>query len=222
MSYGGRIDSDPHASSMLSATSYSGQHAPSILGAAPRRNVDDLLYSQNASNPGYGVSLPPGRDYASGKGIHGNAMDLDYPGNLLPHGGPTDRKDDRASYLREFELREDERRRDRLRDRDRDRERDKERERLRERDREREKEREKERMLERREKERERERKRALEVRPERTPVRSSKDPRSTSKDPRGSSLTKEGKSSRRDSPLRALHRWMIFLFLRPAQVLNN
>ncbi|KAL5100195.1 hypothetical protein RYX36_004522 [Vicia faba] len=207
MSYGGRIDSDPHASSMLSATSYSGQHAPSILGAAPRRNVDDLLYSQNASNPGYGVSLPPGRDYASGKGIHGTAMDLDYPGNLLPHGGPTDRKDDRASYLREFELREDERRRDRLRDRDRDRERDKERERLRERDREREKEREKERMLERREKERERDRKRALEVKPERTPVRSSKDPRSTSKDPRGSSLTKEGKSSRRDSPHRGLHR---------------
>ncbi|XP_058777326.1 protein SHORT ROOT IN SALT MEDIUM 1 isoform X1 [Vicia villosa] len=207
MSYGGRIDSDPHASSMLSATSYSGQHAPSILGAAPRRNVDDLLYSQNASNPGYGVSLPPGRDYATGKGIHGTAMDLDYPGNLLSHGGPTDRKDDRASYLREFELREDERRRDRLRDRDRDRERDKERERLRERDREREKEREKERMLERREKERERDRKRALEVKPERTPVRSSKDPRSTSKDPRGSSLTKEGKSSRRDSPHRALHR---------------
>ncbi|XP_012568287.1 protein SHORT ROOT IN SALT MEDIUM 1 isoform X2 [Cicer arietinum] len=204
MSYGGRIDSDPHASSMLSATSYSGQHAPSILGAAPRRNVDDLLYSQNVSNPGYGVSLPPGRDYASGKGLHGSAMDLDYSGNLLSH----DRKDDRASYLREFELREEERRRDRLRDRDRDREREKERERLRERERDREKEREKERLLERREKERERERKRALEVRLERTPVRSSKDPRGTSKDPRGSSLTKEGKSSRRDSPHRvALHR---------------
>jgi len=216
LSYGGRIDSDPHASSMLSATSYSGQHAPSILGAAPRRNVDDLLYSQNASNPGYGVSLPPGRDYASGKGIHGNAMDLDYPVSLLSH----DRKDDRASYLREFELREEERRRDRLRDKDRDRERDKERERLRERERDREKEREKER-LERREKERERERKRALEVRLERTPVRSSKDPRSTSKDPRstskdprGSSLTKEGKSSRRDSPHRgALHRWILMIF---------
>ncbi|GAU37649.1 hypothetical protein TSUD_220750 [Trifolium subterraneum] len=211
MSYGGRIDSDPHASSMLSATSYGGQHAPSILGAAPRRNVDDLLYSQNASNPGYGVSLPPGRDYASGKGIHGNAMDLDYPANLLSHGGSTDRKDDRANYLRDFELREEERRRDRLRDRDRDRdrdrERDKERERLRERERDREKEREKERM-ERREKERERDRKRALEVKLERTPVRSSKDPRSTSKDPRGSSLSKEGKSSRRDSPHHgALHR---------------
>ncbi|TKY69650.1 Cell division cycle and apoptosis regulator protein 1 [Spatholobus suberectus] len=206
VSYGGRMDSDPRGSSMLSATSYSGQHAPSILGAAPRRNVDDLLYSQNASNPGYGVSLPPGRDYASGKGLHGNAMELDYPGNVLSHGGHTDRKDDRASYLREFELREEERRRERLRERERDREKEKERERLRERDRERE--RERERILERREKERERERKRALETRHERTPARSSKDPRGTSKDPRGSSLTKEGRSSRRDSPHHgALHR---------------
>lgn len=216
------MDSDPRGSSMLSATSYSGQHAPSILGAAPRRNVDDLLYSQNASNPGYGVSLPPGRDYASGKVLHGNAMELDYPSNVLSHGGHTDRKDDRASYLREFELREEERRRERLRERDRDREKDKERERLRER--EREKERERERILERREKERERERKRALESRHERTPARSSKDARATSKDPRGSSLTKEGRSSRRDSPHHgAIHRWilMIFLFLRPALVLN-
>lgn len=209
---------------MLSATSYSGQHAPSILGAAPRRNVDDLLYSQNASNPGYGVSLPPGRDYASGKGLNGNAMELDYAGNLLSHGGHNDRKDDRASYLREFELREEERRRERLRERERDREREKERERLRERQRERERERERERILERREKERERELKRALEIRLDRTPVRSSKDPRGTSKDPRGSSLTKEGRTSRRDSPHHgALHRWilMIFLFLCPALVLN-
>ncbi|RZC24418.1 protein SHORT ROOT IN SALT MEDIUM 1-like [Glycine soja] len=206
VSYGGRMDSDPRASSMLSATSYSGQHAPSILGAAPRRNVDDILYSQNASNPGYGVSLPPGRDYASGKGLHGNAMELDYPGNVLPHGGHTDRKDDRASYLREFELREEERRRERLRERERDREKEKERERLRERERERE--RERDRIMERREKERERERKRALETKPERTPARSSKDPRGTSKDPRGSSLTKEGRSTRRDSPHHgALHR---------------
>ncbi|XP_057726340.1 protein SHORT ROOT IN SALT MEDIUM 1 [Arachis stenosperma] len=203
LSYGGRIDSDPRASSMLSAASYSGQHAPSILGAAPRRNLDDLLYSQNASNPGYGVSLPPGRDYASGKALHGNAMELDYPGNALSRGGHNDLKDDRASYLREFELREEERRRERLRERERDREREKERERLREREREkeRERERERERILERREKERERERKRALETKRDRTPVRSSKDPRGTSKDPRGSSLTKDGRSSRRDSP---------------------
>ncbi|CAJ1932020.1 unnamed protein product [Sphenostylis stenocarpa] len=206
VSYGGRMDSDPRGSSMLNATSYSGQHAPSILGAAPRRNVDDLLYSQNASNPGYGVSLPPGRDYASGKGLHGNAMEIDYPGNVLPHGGHTDRKDDRASYLREFELREEERRRERNRERERDREKEKERERLRERERERE--RERDRIMERREKERERERKRALETKHERTPVRSSKDPRGTSKDLRGSSLTKEGRSSRRDSPHHgALHR---------------
>ncbi|KAE9605540.1 putative Cell cycle and apoptosis regulator protein [Lupinus albus] len=230
MSYGGRMDSDPRASSMLSAASYSGQHAPSILGAAPRRNVDDLLYSQNASNPGYGVSLPPGRDYASGKGLHGNAMELDYSG--------VDRKDDRASYLREFEQMEEERRRERLRERDRDREREKERERLQ--DRERERERERKRILERREKgkarEKERERKRALETKIELTPVRSSKDPRSTSKDPRStskdprstskdprstskdlhstskdprpSSLSKDGRSSRRDSPHRStLHR---------------
>ncbi|KAK7348760.1 hypothetical protein VNO80_23419 [Phaseolus coccineus] len=206
VSYGGRMDSDPRGSSMLSATSYGGQHAPSILGAAPRRNVDDLLYSQNASNPGYGVSLPPGRDYASGKGLHGNAMEIDYPGNVLPHGGHTDRKDDRASYLREFELREEERRRERLRERERDREKEKERERLRERERERE--RERDRIKERREKERERERKRAAETKHERTPARSSKDPRVTSKDLRGSSLTKEGRSSRRDSPHHgALHR---------------
>lgn len=216
------MDSDPRASSMLSATSYTGRHAPSILGAAPRSNVDDLLYSQNASNPGYGVSLPPGRDYASGKGLHGNAIELDYPGNALSHGGHNDHKDDRASYLREFELREEERRRERLRERDRDKEREKERERLREREREREHERE--RILERREKERERERKRVLEAKHERTPVRSSKDTRGTSKDPRGSSLTKDGRSSRRDSPHHgSLHRWilMIFLFLRPAVVLN-
>ncbi|GAU37652.1 hypothetical protein TSUD_220780 [Trifolium subterraneum] len=151
MSYGERIDYEPNASSMLSATSYRGQHALSILGAAPRKNVDDLFFSQNASNPGYG-------------------------------------EDDRASYLRDFELRVEQRRWDRLRDRDRERDRDKERdkelERLRERELDREKECEKERM-ERREKERDRDRKRALEFKLERTPVRSSKDP-STSKDPRG------------------------------------
>ncbi|KAK4263478.1 hypothetical protein QN277_028877 [Acacia crassicarpa] len=204
--YGGRIDADPRGSSMLSAASYSGQHAPSILGAAPRRSVDDLLYSQSASNPGYGVSLPPGRDYASGKGLHGSAMESDYSESVLSRSMHKDHKDDRASYLREFELREEERRRERLREREREREREKERERLRERERERE--RERDRILERREKERERERKRALDARRERSPLRSSKDPRATSKGPsgtpkgpRGSSLTKEARSSRRDSP---------------------
>ncbi|KAF7828032.1 cell division cycle and apoptosis regulator protein 1 [Senna tora] len=209
LSYGGRMDTDTLGSSMLSATSYSGQHTPSILGAAPRRNVDDLLYSQSTSNPGYGVSLPPGRDYASGKGLHGSGMESDYTGSVLSRAGHNEHKDDRAGYLREFELREEERRREHLRERERDREREreKERERLRERDRERARERERLERLERREKE-ERKRKRALEARRERSPVRLSKDPRATSKgprgaskDPRGASLTKEGRSSRRDSP---------------------
>lgn len=198
---------------MLSAASYSGQHAPSILGAAPRRSVDDLIYSQGASNPGYGVSLPPGRDYASGKGLHGSGMESDYSGSMLSRSMHKDNKDDRAGYLREFELREEERRRDRLREREREREREKERERLRERDRERE--REKERIWDRREKERERERKRASDARRERSPLRSSKDPRATSKDPRGSSLTKEARSSRWDSPHHEIsHRWILVILI--------
>lgn len=203
------MDADPRSLSMLGASSYSGQHTPSILGAAPRRNVDDLMYPQSSSNPGYGVSLPPGRDYATGKGLHGPSLDSDYPSSVLPRGGHSridERKDDRASYLREFELREEERRRERLRERERDREREKERER--ERDREREREREKEferqRILDRREKERERERKRAFEIRRERTPLR-------VSKDRRGSSLLKEGRPLLRDSPHHeALHRWIL------------
>lgn len=209
------MDADPRSLSMLSASSYNGQHTPSILGAAPRRNVDDLMYAQSSSNPGYGVSLPPGRDYATGKGLHGPLLDSDYRSSVLPRGGHPridERKDDRASYLREFELREEERRRERFRERERDREREKERERERERERdrerererEREKERERKRIMERREKERERERKRAFEIRHERTPPR-------VSKDRRGSSLSKEGRPLRRDSPHHeALHRWIL------------
>lgn len=203
------MDADPRSLSMLGASSYSGQHTPSILGAAPRRNVDDLMYPQSSSNPGYGVSLPPGRDYATGKGLRGPSLDSDYPSSVLPRGGHSrinERKDDRASYLREFELREEERRRERLRERERDREREKERERERERDREREREKECQRqfILDRREKERERERKRAFEIRRERTPPR-------ISKDHRGSSLLKEGRPLRRDSPHHeALHRWIL------------
>ncbi|XP_035540200.1 protein SHORT ROOT IN SALT MEDIUM 1-like [Juglans regia] len=199
LSYGGRMDADPRSLTMLSASSYSGQQAPSILGAAPRRNMDDLMYTQSSSNPGYGVSLPPGRDYATGKGLHGTSLELDYPSSTLSRGGPTridDHKDDKAGYLREFELREEERRREHLRERERDREREKERERERERERDRER-----RILERREKERDRERKRGLETKHNRTPPR-------VSRDRRGSSLAKEGKLLRRNSPHRdALHR---------------
>ncbi|KAF4396755.1 hypothetical protein F8388_004723 [Cannabis sativa] len=208
ITYGGRVDADSRNISLLGASSYNTQHAPSILGAAPRRNADDLVYAQSSSNPGYGVSLPPGRDYAMGKGLHASSLETDYPSSVLPRSGHAridELKDDRASYLREFELREEERRRERLRDRERDREREKERDRDRDREREREREkerdRERERILERREKERERERKRALEVRRDRSLPR-------VSRDRRGASLLKEGRPLRRESPQReALHR---------------
>ncbi|KAG5531791.1 hypothetical protein RHGRI_026421 [Rhododendron griersonianum] len=207
MSYGGRIDADPCSLSMLSGSSYTGQHASSILGAAPRRNVDDLMYAQSSSNPGYGVSLPPGRDYASGKGLLDASLDMDY----LRGGHPRIDKDDRVGYTRELERRE-ERRKEHLREREKDRERDKERERERERDRQRkrERERERERILERRDKERDRERERGPEVRRERgadnrreqTPPRISKD----RAERLGTSLTKD--LPRKDSPHHeALHR---------------
>lgn len=190
---------------MLSGSSYSGQHASSILGAAPRRNVDDLMYVQSSSNPGYGVSLPPGRDYATGKGLLDASLDMDYL-----RGG----KDDRGGYARELERRE-ERRKEHLREREKDRERDKERERERERDRQRkrERERERERMLERRDKERDRERERGPEVRRERgadnkreqTPPRISKDPVE-----RGASLLTKDLPIRDSPHHEALHRWIL------------
>ncbi|KAK8534602.1 hypothetical protein V6N13_080942 [Hibiscus sabdariffa] len=191
--YGGRIDADPCISSLLSSSSYGGQ-TPSILGAAPRRNVDDLMYPLSSTNPGYGVSLPPGRDYGT-KGLHVTTIESEYPDSTLSrshHPRIDERKGDRAGYLREFEMREEERRREHLREREKDKERERERERLRERDRER----ERLRILERREKERERERKRALEVTRERTPPR-------VSRDHRGPSLTKEVRPLRRESPRR-------------------
>uniref|UniRef100_A0A803MUC0 EF-hand domain-containing protein n=1 Tax=Chenopodium quinoa TaxID=63459 RepID=A0A803MUC0_CHEQI len=203
VSYGGRLEADPRVSAVGNSP-YGGQPAPSILGAAPQRNVDDIVYAQTSSNPGYGVSLPPGRDYGMGKGLHGTALDSDFPGSLSSRSGLSrvdDLKDDR--YPRVLDVREDERRREQLRDKERERDRDRERER----ERDREKERERKRLLELRERERERERdrdrerKRALESRRDRTPPKSSKDRR-------GSSLTKDGKPSRRDSPRReALHR---------------
>ncbi|XAR53200.1 hypothetical protein NMG60_11021653 [Bertholletia excelsa] len=217
-SLSGRVDADPRNLSTLGGSSFGGQHAPSILGAAPHRNVDDLMYAQSS---GYGVSLPPGRDYATGKGLHGTPLDSDYPGTLLSrsaHSRIDERKDDRGGYARELERREEERRREHLRERERDREREKERERERERERDRErerkreKERERERILERREKERERERERVLEVRRERGPeIRRERSPLRISRDRaerRDSSLTKDGRSIRRDSPRHeALHR---------------
>ncbi|KAI3983150.1 hypothetical protein MKX01_030872 [Papaver californicum] len=181
--YGGRLDSDPRTLSMLSGLSYDGQHqASSILGAAPRRNADDLMYAaQGSAISGYGVSLPPGRDYGNAKGLHVTSLESDYPSSLLSRGGGVggsrmdERKDDRGTFRRELEIREEERRRDHARVRE-----------------ERERDRERERERERRDKDRELKRKRAPEIRRERTP------PRITRERP-GSALGKEEKSLGRD-----------------------
>ncbi|XP_042983456.1 protein SHORT ROOT IN SALT MEDIUM 1 isoform X1 [Carya illinoinensis] len=194
ISYGGRMDADPRTLSMLSASSYSGQRAPSIVGEASLRNMDDLVYAQSSSNPGYGVSLPPGRDYATGKGLHGASAEVDYPSSTLSrsrHIRIEDHKDDKACYLREFELREEERRRERLRVRERDRQRERELDRERERGQERV--RERQRIMERWEEEGERGRKRGLETRRDRIPPRKSRDRHD-------SSVAKEAKSLRQDS----------------------
>ncbi|KAF9623704.1 hypothetical protein IFM89_003849 [Coptis chinensis] len=191
-SYGGRIDADPRNLSMISGGSYA-QHQASILGAVPRRNVEDLMYAQGSSTAGYGVSLPPGRDYAAGKGLRGTSRENDYRGGHPSVGGSRidERKEDRGGFRRELDKRDEERRREHLREREKEREREKDRERERERKRER----------ERRDKERERERKRMPDIRRELTPPR-------ISRDLHGSSLLKEDKSLRRDSPRRdVLHR---------------
>ena len=86
---------------------------------------------QKSSNPSCGVSLPPSRDYATRKRLRGTCLELDYPNSVSSHGDHPridDFKDDRAGYLREFELREEKRHREHLHERDRDREKEKEQE----------------------------------------------------------------------------------------------
>lgn len=160
------------------------------------------MYAQSSSNPGYGVSLPPGRDYGLAKGLHGTSIASDSIPSRSGHSRLDELKDER--YARELDIREEEHRRDRLRDKERERERERERDRDRDRERERERERVKEKEKEReRKRERDREHKRALERRAERTPPR-------TSSDRRGSSLSKDSRPLRRDSPRReAVHRWI-------------
>ncbi|KAH0463065.1 hypothetical protein IEQ34_007647 [Dendrobium chrysotoxum] len=80
--YGGRMDADPRALPIIGSSQYGTLHSTSILGA-PRKNIDDLIYTQG-SNIAYGMSLPPGRDYMSKKGLHGYAG-IDYQGNIFPH-----------------------------------------------------------------------------------------------------------------------------------------
>lgn len=202
------MDTDPRGLSLLGSAPYGGQHAASILGGAPRRSMDELIYAQGSSSAGYGVGLPPGRDYVAGKGLRGPSLESDYQGSILSRAHPSlgvsmldERKDDRNAYHREIEIREEERHRELMREREK-RERE---ERVRERDRER----ERDRLRERRDKERERDRKHL--PRRERTPPRATRDRR-------GSSTLRDEKRLRRVSPHRvsprreALHRWT-FMF---------
>ncbi|CAH1431135.1 unnamed protein product [Lactuca virosa] len=143
-SYTGRMDDMSH---------HGQQHAPSILGAAPPRDIDNHVYTHTSASAtsGYGVSLPPGRDYGSAKGLHSTPQAA-----MVARGGYA-RVDDRAQgqgqgHSREINRRAEDLHRDVLRDRERKRER--------------------ERVLERREKERDRENKRVIEKKRERTPPR--------------------------------------------------
>ncbi|KAK9076282.1 hypothetical protein SSX86_004615 [Deinandra increscens subsp. villosa] len=189
--YGGRIDTDLHTLSMIRGT----QHAPSILGAAPRREVEDLVYTHSSANPGYGVSLPPGRDHVSGKSLHGTSVESAYLDGVLARVGYSriDDLKDAMAYARDIERREEDRHREIIRDRDRDRDRERERER------EREHRRERERILKRREKERER------EIRRSRSPIRISRDRGLSISAARGRSSRRE--SLRRHSPVREKRR---------------
>ncbi|XP_068641295.1 protein SHORT ROOT IN SALT MEDIUM 1-like [Aristolochia californica] len=207
----GRIDADPRNLHLL-GSSYGGTHPSSIMGAAPRRNMDDILYGQGSTTGGYGVGLPPGRVYIAGKGFRDTSVEPDYPSGALPRSGLMsiggtkldERGNDRGGIRRELEIREQERRREHLRAREREKERERvrEREKERKRERDREREREWERLQDRREKERERECKRGPELRRERTPPKGARDRH-------GSSFIREERPPRRDSPLRrdASHR---------------
>uniref|UniRef100_A0A0E0LCP7 EF-hand domain-containing protein n=1 Tax=Oryza punctata TaxID=4537 RepID=A0A0E0LCP7_ORYPU len=220
----GRVEADHRNLSILGTAPYGGQQSASLLGGAPRTNIDSLSYGQGSSSSGYGMGLPPGRDYASGKGLLHPSSDSDYRDSILSRVHPgismvDERGVDRVGYRREMDLRDEEHRRDLLlerekerdrererelrdlRDRERERERERDRERLRERERERELERERERLRERRMKERERDRKHPADSRREHTPPR-------TPGDRRRSSSVRAEKPLRRPSPRRdAVHR---------------
>ncbi|TVU07901.1 hypothetical protein EJB05_41277, partial [Eragrostis curvula] len=226
----GRVEADRGNVSILGSVPYGRQQTASLLEGAPRSNIDNLVYGQGSSSSGYGAGLPPGRDYAAGKGLLHPSSDPDYRDSILPRAHPgmsmvDERRADRIGYRRELDLRDEERRRDLLlerekelewererelrdlrdreRERERERERDRERQREREREREREHEREqreRERLRERREKERERDRKHGADPRPAASPR--------VPGDRRRSSSVRSEKPLRRISPRRdAVHR---------------
>ncbi|KAI3519958.1 hypothetical protein L1887_09178 [Cichorium endivia] len=67
--------------------------------ATVRHGGQQLVYANSSGTPGYGVSLPPGRAYASGKSLH----DPNYPNDILARNGY-------SRIDREIERREDRRR----------------------------------------------------------------------------------------------------------------
>lgn len=212
----GRTEADRHSLSIHGSVPYGGQQQASVLGRTQRSNMDSLVYGQGSSSSGFGVDLPTGRDYASGKSLLQPASESDYRDSILPRVHPVismvdERTGDRVGYRHELDLRDDERRREILWEKEKEREweyerelhdREIERERDRERERERrEREREREHLRVRREKERERDRKHVAIPRRERTPPRRPVERR------RSSSVRSE-KPLRRLSPRRdAVHR---------------
>lgn len=145
-SYGLRTDVDPGAQ---------GPHQlPGLsLRAAVGRSLEDDAYARGSSATRYGVTLPPGRDYSTGKVLGSTTADAGYRGALPSH------KEERGAAHYKLEEREEGLRRDRERARER------------------------ERLLERRERERERELARAREIRrSDLTPLRRSRDRRASPK----------------------------------------
>ncbi|KAG8049187.1 hypothetical protein GUJ93_ZPchr0009g932 [Zizania palustris] len=63
----GRAEADHHNLSILGNAPYGGQQSASLLGGAPRTNIDSLAYGQGSSSS----------DYASGKGLL-HPSDSDY------------------------------------------------------------------------------------------------------------------------------------------------
>ncbi|KAI3516880.1 hypothetical protein L1887_16006 [Cichorium endivia] len=101
LSNSGRIDDVSHHK----------QHPSSILGAAPLRNTNNLVHAKTS---GYGVSLPPGRDY--GKSLHSTPPQGAYVARANDH-----KDNNRQGYNRQLDRRAEELRREVLREREKER-----------------------------------------------------------------------------------------------------
>ncbi|KAJ1259598.1 hypothetical protein BS78_10G168000 [Paspalum vaginatum] len=223
----GRVEADSRTVSILGTAPYGRQQTASLLEGAPRTNIDSL-YGQGSSSAGYGAGLPPGRDYASGKGLLHPSSDPDYRDSMLPRVHPgismiDDHRVDRIGYRHELDIRDEEHRRNLMLEREKEIEWERERElrvlRDRERERERERERDRERLLREREREREREHERErererergrerLRERREKERERDRKhgaDPRREHTPPRGPGDRRRSSSVRSEKPVRRL-----------------